>query len=293
MQLARQKLQLACEITGDRVIAAHAENGLVDLSAVRVVGTGAVVPSLTATNIIHRDVVRTALQEAIATVAGRNRDVVAIIPDGACRVALLEFDTLPQKREEAEGVVRFRLKKSLPFDVDRARVSYQAQAPENGKISVVAAVVLHSVLEEYETVLHEAGYSAGVVLPSLIASLGQVEATVPTLVIKADELTTSVALLDGERLVLLRTLDNPAGTRLEPTQLAEDVYPSLVFYQDTYGRKVEAILVGGAAAGGQLHTSLAELTGIRVQELVSASRLAASAAPHRTLLGGVTGALTG
>ncbi len=293
MQLARQKLQLACEITGDCVIAAHAANGLVDLTSVRVAGAGAVVPSLTATNIIHRDAVRTAVQEAVAAVAGRTRDLIAVIPDGACRIALLEFDGLPLKREEADAVVRFRLKKSLPFDVDHSRVSYQAQAPKNDKISVIAAVVLHSVLEEYETVLHEAGYGAGVVVPSLIAALGQVESAVPTLVIKTDQLTTSVAILDGERMVLLRTLDNPTDTRLEPAQLAEDVYPSLVFYQDTYGRMVETILVGGAAASEQLHASLAELTGIRAQELVSSSRLAASATAHRAMLGGVTGALTG
>ena len=43
------------------------------------------------------------------------------------RVVLLDFDTLPSNPAEAEGVVRFRLKKSLPFDVDKAKVSYHAQ----------------------------------------------------------------------------------------------------------------------------------------------------------------------
>ncbi len=57
----------------------------------------------------------------------RSKDVIAIVPDAAVRVMLVEFDTLPSDHEEALGVVRFRLKKSLPFDVDKAKVSYHAQ----------------------------------------------------------------------------------------------------------------------------------------------------------------------
>ena len=67
--------------------------------------------------------------------------------DAAVRGVLLEFDTLPADSEEASGVVRFRMKKSLPFDVDKARVSYHAQKTNEG-VRVVAAVALASVLEE-------------------------------------------------------------------------------------------------------------------------------------------------
>ncbi len=60
------------------------------------------------------------------------RDVIGVLPDAAVRVVLLDFDTLPAKPEEAEGVVRFRLKKSLPFDVEKAKVSYHAQPSPGG-----------------------------------------------------------------------------------------------------------------------------------------------------------------
>lgn len=293
MELGKQqKLRLACELSADRVIAARAENGLIALSAVRTLGAGAIVPSLAAANIVRHDVVRTAVQEALAAVvSGRGRDVIAVVPDAACRVVLVDFDSLPADPSEAEAVVRFRLKKSLPFDVDRSRVSFHAQPLSDGRVSVVAAVLLKSVLEEYETVLREAGYNAGVVVPSTLAALGQVDASVPTLVIKVDPGTTSVTIVDNQKLVLLRTLDNPAGANPETTNLAEDVYPSLVFYQDTYGRNVERILVGGRASGDQLNMSLAEVSGIRAQELVSASRVGTAAGPDRAALAGVVGAL--
>ncbi len=71
--------------------------------------------------------------------AARSHDVIAIVPDAAVRVVLLEFDTLPSDSEEAASVVRFRMKKSLPFDVDKARVSYHSQKSNEG-VRVGAAV---------------------------------------------------------------------------------------------------------------------------------------------------------
>ena len=114
----------------NRVVAAHAEKGVVNTSAVRNLGPGAVVPHLTATNLVYPDVVRTAIQEAMAALGTRSRDVIAVLPDGACRTVLVDFDTLPARPDQAETVVRLRLKKSLPFEVERARVSYQVQGNE-------------------------------------------------------------------------------------------------------------------------------------------------------------------
>jgi type IV pilus assembly protein PilM len=289
----QHRLNVACELAADRVVAARgAVDGSIDVSSMRALPAGALVPSLTAVNIVDRDIVRRAVQETIAATGGHSRDIIAVVPDGACRVSLLDFDALPEKEEEATAVVRFRLKKSLPFDVEKARVSYGLQAADNGGISVVTAVILHTVLEEYESVLHEAGCTPGIVMPSMLASLRQVDASVPTLVIKIDPVTTSVAIVDRERLVLLRTLENTSGTQPEAAQLAEDAYPSLVFYQDTYGTKVQKILVGGVAAFDSVSAALEEQTGVRPRELVSAAQLGGTSSAQRSSLGGVIGALS-
>ena len=76
------------------------------------------------------------MRDTLTSLGGRSRDVIAVLPDAAVRVVLLDFETLPPKREEAEGVVRFRLKKSLPFDVDKAKVSYHVQ-PSNAGVRVI------------------------------------------------------------------------------------------------------------------------------------------------------------
>src|SRR5208283_4364174 len=158
------KPRLACEIAADRVLVGRlSEDGRsLEACAARELAPGSVVPDLVEGNLRQRDAVREAVQATLGSVAGRSHDVIAVVPDAAVRVVLLEFDTLPADSEDAASVVRFRLKKSLPFDVDEARVSYHAQKTNDG-VRVVAAVALASVVEDYETAIRNAGFSPGVV----------------------------------------------------------------------------------------------------------------------------------
>ncbi len=128
-------------------------------------------PGLQQTNIAARETLVSALRESLSAVAGRSRDILLVIPDATTRIMLLDFDTLPDKPEEADAVVRFRLKKSLPFDVEQSSVSFDRQGSGN-QVRVVAAVTPRNVLEEYESAVREAGYNPGAVVPSMIAALG-------------------------------------------------------------------------------------------------------------------------
>ena len=253
--------------------------------------TGALTPSLSGANIQDAAALRSAVQDALASLEARGPDVVVVLPDSSARVMLLDFETLPDNREEAEGVVRFRLRKSLPFDVDKAMVSYHAQTSGAG-LRVVAAVALKTVVEEYENAVREAGFSPGVVLPSMLAALGGAPGERGTLVVKVDARTTSIAILDKQQLLLFRTLENARGVTITGEQLAEDVYPSVVFFQDTYSTNIEQILVAGisdiAGAAPALHAQ----TGADVRELVTASQLGLGGGSiPKWRMAGVVGAL--
>jgi type IV pilus assembly protein PilM len=289
------KPKLACEVSADRILVGRlAEDGRsLEACAARELAPGCVIPDLVESNLRQPDAIIAAMQSALASVAGRSHDIIAILPDAAVRVALVEFDTLPADTEEAEGVVRFRLKKSLPFDVDKTRVSYHAQKSKEG-IRVVAAVALASVVEEYEAAFREAGFSPGVVLPSMLAALGAAEAQKPTLVVKVDARTTSIAILNADQLQLVRTLENTRGVTITGEQLAEEVYPSVVFFQDTYHLNIEKIFVAGISDTGGAAPALRSQTGAEVQELVNASQLgvATGGSVPRWRMAGVVGALT-
>ena len=288
------KPKLACEIAADRVLAGRLNDagGGLEACAARELAPGSVVPDLVENNLRQRDAVRSGIESALGSVAGRSRDVIAVVPDAAVRVMLVEFDTLPSDHEEALGVVRFRLKKSLPFDVEKAKVSYHAQKFSDG-VRVVAAVALSNVVEDYEAAFRDAGFNPGVVLPSMLAALGGAEGKTPTLVVKVDAHTTSIAILNEDQLQLFRTLENSRGVTISGEQLAEEVYPSVVFFQDTYHLNIEKIYVAGLPESGGAAPALHAQTGAEVKELVSSSQLGTTAngSVPRWRMAGVVGAL--
>jgi type IV pilus assembly protein PilM len=288
------KPKLACEIAADRVLAGRVmeKGGGLEASAARELAPGSVVPDLVETNLRQRAAVRDGIASALGGVAGRSKDVIAIVPDAAVRIMLVDFETLPSDQEEALGVVRFRLKKSLPFDVDKAKVSYHAQKVRD-EIKVVAAVALGTVIDDYEAAFKEAGFNPGVVLPSTLAALGAAEGKKPTLVIKVDAHTTSLAILNEDQLQLFRTLENSRGVTISGEQLAEEVYPSIVFFQDTYQLNIEQIYVSGLPESGGAAPALKAATGAEVADLISSGQLGNNTGDPvpRWRMAGVVGAL--
>ena len=287
------KPKLACEVAADRVLAGRLSDSgdVVAECASHELAPGSVVPDLIDSNLRQRSAVYKTIEDTLSRVGGRSRDVIAVLPDAAVRVVLLDFDALPTNRDEAEGVVRFRLKKSLPFDVDKAKVSYHAQV-SGGNVRVIAAVALSTVIEDYEAAFREAGYSPGIVLPSMLAALGAANTTGPTLVIKVDARTTSIAILDLQQLLLFRTLENTRGVTITGDQLAEEVYPSVVFFQDTYHLNIDKIFVAGLPESGGAAPALRAQTGAEVKELVGSAQLGKGVGPiPKWRMAGVVGAL--
>ncbi len=237
---------LACEIAADRVLAGRSADAgrMVEMCSAQELAPGTVIPDLMESNLRDGTAIRGAIESALGGISGRSRDVIAILPDTAVRVVLLDFETLPSKPEEAEAVVRFRLKKSLPFNLDEARVSYHAQTGGTGLRAIAAGVL------------------------------------------------NTVAILDQEQVLLFRTLENVRGVTISGEQLAEEVYPSVVFFQDTYKLNIDRIYVAGLPETVGAAPALKAQTGATVAELVAASQIGATTGSvSRWRMAGVVGAL--
>jgi len=248
-----------------------------------------VTPGLQHANVALRDPLVTALRQSVAAVAGRSRDITLVIPDASTRLLLLDFEALPEKKEDADAVVRFRLKKSLPFDMDSAAVSFDRYTADNG-VRVVVAVTPRSVLEEYESVVRDAGYNPGAVLPSMVAALGVVDASRPTMVIKVEPGTTTFAIVDQNQLLLYRSLEY-GGAAVTGESLVDDVNTSLVYFEDRYGIAVERVLVTGVQSAQALQSAFSS-TNIHVENLSSSGMAGARAeGVSPWSLAGVAGAL--
>jgi type IV pilus assembly protein PilM len=297
LQQYRTRPRLACEVTVEGVIAARAadKEARLDLFTLRRLAPGTVTPGLSTSNIHDGEALRAALRGALGAVGSRSRDVIAILPDASIRVLLLDFETLPAKALEIDPVIRFRLKKSLPFDVEQAAVSYDIRR-ENGTVRVVAAVTPHSVVEEYEAAFRDAGYAPGVVMPSSLAALGLVEAQRPTLMLKVDPMNITITAARNQELCLIRTLENPHGSQVSPAELAEAVLPSVVFFEDTFAAHVEQIWVGGVVQLAELEALLRQHTSAEVRELaprLSSEQNLSGEHVDSSVVAGVAGALLG
>ena len=216
--------------------------------------------------------VREAISDALAAVGSRSRDVIVVVPDAAVRIVLLDFEELPERRQDADSVVRFRLKKSLPFEVDDAALSYDVR---RSSTRARAAKWRHQGDRRRRSRRHARGIRIavprcrlqsrrGAALDAGLARRGGSRCR-PRWRSRSTCNSTSVAIVQGEDLLLYRTLENAHGDRLDAAALADDIYSSLVFFQDNYGMKVERILLGGLASAQEIGAALEAQTGARVE----------------------------
>lgn len=315
---------MACEIMPQGVIAARSADASSPLAAVSRVelAEGAVVPSLRPGNIVDRVAVAAAVRRALegidAKPNSRNADITLVIPDPAVRVLLLDFDSLTTKQAEALPIVRFRLKKLLPFDADEAMVTYQIMSTSRGLVRVLAVAVPRDVLSEYETVVREAGFEPGSVIPSTLAALAALDTEGTSLLVNANKTGVTAAIVQGGILLLHRSVDlqHHEGEVLEGieevsaedaardlqkvslgTEIAQSVSVAAAYFEDTLAKSPDIVLSAGPLGAERLGKMLREAgvgpeDGLTVRELVDTSSLLADATSvPRAWLSSVTGAL--
>ena len=232
-QASGTRPRVACEIMPQGVVAARSEDASSPLTAVARVrlSDGAVAPSLKPGNIVDRVAVTAAIRQALEEIGerrnARDANLTLVIPDSAVRVLLLEFEALPSRLAEALPLIRFRLKKLLPFDADNAMVTYQVMSSNKTIVRVLAVAIPRDVLSEYETVVREAGFEPGSVLPSTLACLAAVEDPEPVLVVNANPIGVTVAIARGGVLLLHRSVDLQEHTATTSTPIAGTQSPEL------------------------------------------------------------------
>ena len=228
-QASGTRPRVACDISTQGVVAARSDATGSPLAAVARVelGDGALVPSLKPGNVVDRVAVAAAVRKTLEAVGmksgSRDADISLVIPDAAVRVLLLDFDSLTTKLSEALPIVRFRLKKMLPFEADDAMVTFQVMSTSKTIVRVLAVAIPLDVLSEYETAAREAGYEPGAVIPSTLAALAAVDDEAPALLINANRLGVTAAIVRSGILMLHRSVD----LQVQPTGTPANLPPAL------------------------------------------------------------------
>lgn len=196
-------------------------------------------------NVQDADVLKATI-DAIVPHDGKKRRAALILPDYCARVAVLDFDSFPAGAEEQRALVRFRMKKSVPFDVDSAVVAYYAQPrASNGKIDVVVAIMAREIVTRYEAPFRAAAFQPGDVTTSSLATLNCVQPDGLTLVAKLCGRTLSAMVLDGATLKLFRCVEMEDASRAE---IEAVIHPTFVYVEDELHKTVNRLLLCGFGA---------------------------------------------
>jgi type IV pilus assembly protein PilM len=109
-------------------------------------------------NVLDRGAFVNTLRELHAGLQSRLRQVSLSLPDSTGRVMLLDVETRFKSRAEGIDIIRWKLKKSYPFDINEAQLDYQMiQERESGEISLLVSLIARPVVQQYEELLVEAG----------------------------------------------------------------------------------------------------------------------------------------
>ncbi len=238
--LEPERPQVAVEVRpgGIGVVRLRREKRAIALAAAAVVELppGVLQPSLTQDNLADPDRFRTALRGALerAGVLG-GAPVALVLPDPVGRVALVppaEFQAA--RASELDELVRFRLRKSLPFDVREARVAH-VRSPRAGD-ALVAVAALGSVVEAYEEVCLSVGLEPGLVELSALAlcrSAFGPESGGDRLLVNWDEGYATLVLVRHGWPVLARTLTGAIVN--SPAEVAREAAQTLVYARERLG----------------------------------------------------------
>jgi type IV pilus assembly protein PilM len=194
-----------------------------------------------------------AVTQALARIAppngNRRRPAAVILPDYAARVSLLDFDSFPSSPEEQLPLVRFRVKKTIPFDIDSAAVSYWAQPATTKagakKIDVVAVTVSLEILARYEAVFRAANLHPGEVTTSGLATLNLCPAEGVAVIAKLTGNVLTVMAVEDGRLKLFRCLTVEGESDEE---ILAVLNPTFAYIEDELGQKPQKMLLCGFAA---------------------------------------------
>jgi type IV pilus assembly protein PilM len=178
----------------------------------------------------------------------------------------LPFDNLPRSAADALPLLRWRLKKSVPFDVEETAVSWMRQEGRQGSLEVVASVARQSIIREYEQLVESLGAHPTVVLSSTLATLPLLEDEGATLLVRLCGKMLTTVIVRGGNLCVYRSSEMRAeAASLEPQAVLDEVFPAIAYYQDSWNASVDRARLAGFGAREELFTqALAAEVGVTV-----------------------------
>ena len=199
-------------------------------------------------NVLDPDEFVQAVRTLSGTQAARKRkDTALILPDYCARIAVLDFDQFPGDAKEQAALIRFRLKRSVPFDVESAVLSYHTQGASSGRTDVVVVMSPLEIISRYEAPFRTAGLNPGLVTTSSLAALELAPEAGLSVIAKLTGRVLTILVRDKLVIKLIRCIELPSSTFED---ILAVLVPTFVYIEDNLGRSAEKLLTCGFEADG-------------------------------------------
>jgi type IV pilus assembly protein PilM len=206
---------------------------------------GVIAPSPVKENILDPAAFADAVRKLTPPSTGRRkRGATLILPDNSVRIAVLDFDALPDKEEERRPLINFRLRKSVPFDIDEAALSYFPQA---GK-KVIVALAPSEIVAHYETAFRAAGLHPGLVTVSALAMLDLLPVTGSIVLAHHSPGALTVIALSNGVVTIARSLEMGDSEPDTLDEIIAAIYPTLAYIEDQTRARPEKLFIAGFGA---------------------------------------------
>jgi type IV pilus assembly protein PilM len=190
---------------------------------------GVIAPSPVKENILDQAAFASAVRRLMPNPAGRGkRKAALILPDNCVRLAVLDFEKFPEKEEDRRPLINFRLRKSVPFDIDEAALSYYPQAGNR----VLVAVAPAEIIAHYEHPFRAAGFHPGLVTVSSLAIIDLLPRNESIVLAHRSPGALTVMGLNNGVVTIARTLEIE-----EDDEVIAAIYPTLTYIEDNEGAR--------------------------------------------------------
>lgn len=252
----------------------------------------AVVPGVGENNVRLREPVIDAVRATLERVHPESRAVTIVVPDMTARVFVLTFDSMPERVGDALAVIRFRLRKLVPFNVENAQISFQALPSQEQRARVLAVAIAESVLAEYEDAVSAAGYEPGAVLPYGVAALGALDSAGPVLAVSLSEVSLTTSICYANDLLLYRARELPEDLGLRSREIENDIAVAIAYFEDKLAHRPQCLRYSGTRTTTEFARCVA-LSDLPVVDVVPRPRDTNFDPSDNISFAGVAGALAG
>lgn len=225
-----------------------------DLCLKAPVPSGVIEFSMLTPNLKEPDALRAFLGKLIEEAGVRSHRIGLTLPDILARISIQELPEVPRSKKEAEELLRFRLKKSLPFEAAGARLSFQLMT--GSPPTYLTGIMHEEVVNQYEALLEGLGFHVGMIETSSLSLLKLWQPVVADTLLpeqdyfflNVEETYFTLSLIRRrQEPVLIRTVghrspppEREPGHDYQVENLLRELLPTLIYYREKLDGKTLA-----------------------------------------------------